>query len=460
MSSIEAAKRLCSLGYQVVELKPRSKQPAGGPGWLQRAATHPSDIKGWRRNCNVGILGGSHFPDDRKLLVVDVDCKNGRDGAASLRRLQVDFGPLPRTASDLSPNHGRHLHLLVPDTTPLAGIAKVLDKAGYPGLDLIGDGLQVVVPPSAIPEGPYAWDVFPQEGISEAPSWLVSLLKVGGRLGAAERDGMQRKAIEEPLRHPTPRETTEEDQRRILDEIIQRFPVREAGQRDHSMHRAVGSLFGRGLDADVVRGIMLVWHEHYATLIGTPMPNALSALDTQIRYQIAKIAKGEFALCRVNHREAVSAWQLTEGQKSWLQNLGYGALPLLNIKERQNPSPRPSREPPLSHDGAFVECLLAHASYEFSKSAARGDSMLLTNQQIRDLMCDRHGIKLDATPGSTGDLRRLKRKFIAVGDRIASRRELLLLETMGQRGRASRYRLTGLAGAFATDPAACVAGHR
>jgi hypothetical protein len=59
----------------------------------------------------------------------------------------------------------------------------------------------------------------------------------------------------------------------------------------------------------------------------------------------------------------------------------------------------------------------------------------------------RHGVKLY----DKKDLRRLKQKFISKGASQASRVELLVLEQVGVRGTPSRYRLTGLAGAFGHD---------
>jgi hypothetical protein len=93
---------------------------------------------------------------------------------------------------------------------------------------------------------------------------------------------------------------------------------------------------------------------------------------------------------------------------------------------------------------AFVESLLVHVAYEKSKGVQGVATVPMTDRQLMALLQARHGVKLY----DEKDLRRLKQKFITRGRMQASMVELLVLEQVGVRGTPSRYRLTGLAGAF------------
>ncbi len=144
-------------GFALVRIHPGEKRPIGN-GWQSRSTRNLADVCTWSRNSNVGILGGELLPNGQRLIIVDVDCKNDKAGLESWVRLQGDF-QLPRTCSVITPSGGQHYYFSVPADTPLSNIARLLDKVGYPGIDLIGSGLYVLAPPSRINRGDYVWSV-------------------------------------------------------------------------------------------------------------------------------------------------------------------------------------------------------------------------------------------------------------------------------------------------------------
>jgi hypothetical protein len=163
------------------------------------------------------------------------------------------------------------------------------------------------------------------------------------------------------------------------------------------------------------------------------------------------------------HLEVSAGWELTADQKAFLQRLVH------NSQERdEDLSPSSCSSLPSSTGGegqgrtagrnagsryrrltrleeAFVETLLVQAAYKLS----RGEAVLVTNQQLLELLETRHGIKLD---DECKQLRRLKRQFVSKGKNKATKLELLVMEEEGVRGKPSRYRLTGFAAAFPTQP--------
>lgn len=79
-----AASRLADLGFTLVKLKPNTKQPVDGFGRQQRTTTEKCEISRWRGEHNLGILAGTMLPNDQRLLIVDIDDKNGKTGSKFL----------------------------------------------------------------------------------------------------------------------------------------------------------------------------------------------------------------------------------------------------------------------------------------------------------------------------------------------------------------------------------------
>ena len=137
MSMLDAALGYAALGWQVFPCMPLSKLPATPNGFYD-ATTNPETIKRyWRQSDrNIGIRTGAASG----FWVFDID--GHKDGEASLRRLEAEYGSLPRTREAISVRGGRHCYFKY--TGPISCSA---DKIG-PGLDVKADGGYIVGAPS------------------------------------------------------------------------------------------------------------------------------------------------------------------------------------------------------------------------------------------------------------------------------------------------------------------------
>lgn len=176
-------------GFSLVELHrvdddgACSCEHAGAAEHFDQAGKHPVHA-GWRkrvdemtpdemaamieRGSNVGIRTG--LPS--RVWVLDVDPKNG--GWATLASLEARHGKLPVTRAHKTGSDGVHLlWRLPPDWLPTNSRGR-LAQAG-PGLDVRGDGGQIVVPPSRSAKGDYTLAV--DAPIIYSPEWLLDYIR-------------------------------------------------------------------------------------------------------------------------------------------------------------------------------------------------------------------------------------------------------------------------------------------
>lgn len=150
--------------------------PDGGAGkhpraaaWQTEATSDAEQVAEWVAefpNANVGLATGSKSG----FWVLDVD---GAAGAASLASLVAEHGELPATAEQLTGSGGTHYLFQIPDFT----VRNSARKLG-PGLDVRGEGGQIVVAPSVSAKGVYRWAKAPwRVPIAPAPEWLLELLR-------------------------------------------------------------------------------------------------------------------------------------------------------------------------------------------------------------------------------------------------------------------------------------------
>lgn len=134
--------------------------------WAERATADATTVAGWISQWpggNIGIATG----EASGFFALDVDPKNG--GPASLAAL----GQLPRTVEARTGSGGSHYLFQLPDFA----VGNSSGKVG-PGLDIRGDGGQIVVAPSVSAKGAYTWVNPPwNTEIAEAPSWLLERLQ-------------------------------------------------------------------------------------------------------------------------------------------------------------------------------------------------------------------------------------------------------------------------------------------
>ena len=219
-----AALAYAARGFSPIPIEPRGKRPL--VPWLdyqQRIAT-AEEIDAWYRRwpaANVGIVTG-HVSG---IVVIDVDPRHG--GAASLERLQGEYGPIPHTVEALTGGGGRHLYFALSEAT-------LRNRVGIlPGIDLRADGGCVVAPPSRHSSGrPYAWaegstpdDVAP----APLPIWAVPAAQANGGHSIAHWRELVREGVAE-------------------------------GSRNDTLASLTGHLLWHGVDPEVALELLLAWN--------------------------------------------------------------------------------------------------------------------------------------------------------------------------------------------------------
>jgi hypothetical protein len=165
-SAYDEARAALARGWAPLPLEPGGKRPLVAWSKFQQRRPSASELRYWWRrwpDAGLGVVTGAVSG----LVVLDVDPRN--DGDATLEDLEREHGPVPVTVEVLTGGGGRHLYFQHPgEETPPAKIG--------PGLDLLGDGSQVVAPPSLHASGRrYEWEVsrLPNDvALAELPSWL------------------------------------------------------------------------------------------------------------------------------------------------------------------------------------------------------------------------------------------------------------------------------------------------
>jgi len=167
------AMSLADLGFRVIPIKPGGKHPPV-PAWQDAATTDADVIRNWwthlYRGHGIGIATGGG------RIVLDIDVAGDKRGDDTLHELLERHGDLPDTVEAITGSGGRHIWLRVP--------CEVRNDAGRRlghGIDVRGDGGQVLAPPTVHPNGTrYAWVAghAPDEhAMAMAPAWLVDLLR-------------------------------------------------------------------------------------------------------------------------------------------------------------------------------------------------------------------------------------------------------------------------------------------
>jgi hypothetical protein len=167
------------LGWRVLPIEPGGKRPLLAD-WPKLATNDPETIAGWleeHAGANLGVATG--VPSG--FFALDVDPRNGGDDA--LDSLTAEHGDLPPTPQAATPSGGTHYLFALPDF-PVSNSA---GKLG-PGLDVRGDGGQIVVAPSTTAVGAYRWVVPPWDvAPAAAPTWLLERLRTRASVPAASQ---------------------------------------------------------------------------------------------------------------------------------------------------------------------------------------------------------------------------------------------------------------------------------
>jgi hypothetical protein len=168
-----AATKYAARGWRVLPIKPGEKRPPMR-GWQDAATTDTPIIFDWfwdqYPDHGVGVATGK----ESGVFVLDVDVSGEKRGDETLHELEQRHGPLPVTANVITGTGGSHFYFRWPEGVEVRNNAGTLLGAG---LDIRGEGGQVVAPPTLHPCGTrYQWEGGEPGEVADAPPWLIELL--------------------------------------------------------------------------------------------------------------------------------------------------------------------------------------------------------------------------------------------------------------------------------------------
>ena len=142
-----AALAYAGRGWRVIPIIAGTKRPAYD-AWQRVATTDPAKIREWwtdRPTLGVGIVTGRASG----IWALDVDVSHGKQGDETLADLEAEHGGLPATPEQINGSGGRHIIFRYPEGVAITnGMAARLG----PGLDVRGEGGQIVAAPTMHPE--------------------------------------------------------------------------------------------------------------------------------------------------------------------------------------------------------------------------------------------------------------------------------------------------------------------
>ena len=165
MNTLEAALKYALRGWRVVPIMPGDKRPALN-AWQDLATTNAETITQWFSQQYAGHGVGIATGETSGIWVLDVDDRD------SLHDLEATHGKLPQTLTSITGSGGEHQVYRWPqDGRTIRNSASGI----LPGLDVRGEGGQIVAPPTVHPNGrPYEWEF--EEVLAYAPEWLLDLV--------------------------------------------------------------------------------------------------------------------------------------------------------------------------------------------------------------------------------------------------------------------------------------------
>lgn len=180
-----------SLGWRVIPLDRGSKRPVLR-AWPERATTDPEQLQTWFADDGefAGCLAGVATGRETGVWVLDVDVEHqdGANGLNTLRELEAQHGPLPRTFTVRTASGGQHRYFRYPPDREVVTKPRTVG----PGLDTRGLGGQVVAPGTWLVTrgGAGAYEVVDATAPVDAPDWLLDRVRrtVGQIAGAGWSD--------------------------------------------------------------------------------------------------------------------------------------------------------------------------------------------------------------------------------------------------------------------------------
>lgn len=166
-----AALAYAAIGWRVFPCIVDTKRPCTANGFHD-ATTDADQIRAWWNrapNANVAAACGSFV-----VLDVDVKPEKGKRGDRDLVELTRTHGPIGWTRQASTPNGGTHLFFRVPDGVR---IPRTVSRFA-PGIDVLGEGGYVVLPPSSVDGRSYRW-INDGARISSPNGWVIERMLRG-----------------------------------------------------------------------------------------------------------------------------------------------------------------------------------------------------------------------------------------------------------------------------------------
>ena len=184
-SVADAAVHYGTYGYRVFPVCPRSKMPLIGKGGFHNATTDRSLILDWWKrwpHAMIGVACGG----EKRLVILDIDVKDGKNGLKNLSKLEAKHAKLPIGPVLRTPSGGLQMLFTAP-----AGVRIINNASQFaPDIDVRGcdaDGTPRgygTLPPSVRSTGEYEWSnpghdiimygMMSQE-LPELPRWALFL---------------------------------------------------------------------------------------------------------------------------------------------------------------------------------------------------------------------------------------------------------------------------------------------
>lgn len=169
-----AASYTMDLGFAIIPLKPKSKEPATKHG-LKDWSRDPRDLRegfNKRNNLNMGVVLGE---PSGNIIVIDIDCDDdmGYDGMEYMRDWERQHGELPETVSAITGRGGSHLYYRTPDRIIKPSVNNEIH------IDIRGEGSYAMLPPSIHPNGrAMQWENHPDDfEIADADENVYAFIK-------------------------------------------------------------------------------------------------------------------------------------------------------------------------------------------------------------------------------------------------------------------------------------------
>ena len=168
--------RYYDLGWSVFPVREQTKKPLVSWKKYQDEKPDEQQVREWPRlwpNANIALATGKIS----SVFVLDVDKIPDVEGAPTKERARIQRALalvkalVPIETARARTAKGQHVYFKWP------GKPVPTKVAFLPGLDVRGDGGYAILPPSIHPSGvQYIWDDPPEDGVAEAPEWLLKAI--------------------------------------------------------------------------------------------------------------------------------------------------------------------------------------------------------------------------------------------------------------------------------------------